>query len=84
MIVIVGLSRGHRVDDRRLRFSGEMVRRKKIDVQSKLLRRVERAAGERVVEWAAFDAEDQGYRGVGGLSGCADNAAASTQAAANT
>jgi hypothetical protein len=64
-----GLSRSHCVHHWRLRLSGEMVRRKEIDVQSKLLRRVQRAAGERVVEWTAFDAEYQGYRRVGGLSG---------------
>jgi hypothetical protein len=32
-------------------------------VQPKLLRRIERAAGERIIERAPFDAKDQGSRG---------------------
>jgi hypothetical protein len=56
---------------------------KKIDMRPDLLRRIESAAGEGIVEQAALDAEDQGDRGVSRLSRhaqCADQHTAANRA----
>jgi hypothetical protein len=43
-----------------------MIRRKEVDVKAEPLGRVECAAGERIVERTALDAQNEGYRRVSG------------------
>ena len=73
MIVIVGV-RAVTASTTALAISGEMVWRKKVDVQTNFLRRIQRATGERVVEGAALTPRIRAIEGLAAGTDCEESA----------